>query len=789
LSPAEQGEVRRMTASYRFFHWHLAFPEVSARGGFDVVLGNPPWEHTELKDKVLFADRSPVIANARTGAERKRLIAALLTTDPALHRDFCDALRDHDGLSHLLGNSGRYPFCGRGRINLYAVFAEGMRSQVNDTGRVGCVLPSGIATDDTTKLFFQDLVDRKSLVSLFSFENEDFIFPAVHHATRFCLLTAGSGRRPTSNETDFVFFARQVSDIGEAGRHFTLSAEDIARLNPNTRTCPIFRSRLDAELTKSIYRRVPVLIREAQNDQPEENAWGVRFRQGLFNMTSDSHLFRTRGQLEADGWQPEGNIFKKGDAECLPLYEAKMIHHFDHRWGTYEGQTEAQANQGKLPELDDAMHSKADLLTMPRYWVSMERASAPDATAIGFRRITGATVLRTFVGAIVPRVGFGDSVFLLEADRGTSPECLCAALSSFAFDYVTRQKMGGLNMSFYIVQQLPAPRPNAFRQTWPCSGNVGTLADWLLPRVLELTYTAWDLAPFAQYCGWSGPPFRWDPERRFMLRCELDAAFFHTYLGSSDEWRQEADALKNSLPTPRDAVAHIMETFPLVKQREEGTHGEYRTKRMILEIYDEMQRALDTGRPYQTRLDPPPADLRVTHGAPRAVAVPTGPTKVLPFRRLGRVPKREERYETAVPLLTLKAAAGTFGEIQDVEFDEWVELANPPQLQKGMFLAQVTGRSMEPEIPEGSYCLFRYVRPGSREGKVVLVQLHGHSDPESGGSYTVKRYHGEKERDEDGGWRHARIVLTPTNPDYEPIVFGAEDEGEVKVVAELVKVL
>ena len=173
LPDALATEIDRLSVQYQFFHWHLAFPEVFAKGGFDCVLGNPPWEHTELKEKEWFAERRPDIANARNGAERKRMIEALKQEDLLLYAAFADSVREHDGASHFLGNSGRYPLCGRGRINVYTVFAEDMRTLLNSQGRVGCVLPTGIATDDTTKFFFQDMIDKQALVSLFSFENEE----------------------------------------------------------------------------------------------------------------------------------------------------------------------------------------------------------------------------------------------------------------------------------------------------------------------------------------------------------------------------------------------------------------------------------------------------------------------------------------------------------------------------------------------------------------------------------------------------------------------------------------
>ena len=164
LAPAQRREVERLAREYQFFHWHQAFPEVfegGGGGGFDCVLGNPPWERVKLQEKEWFAERSPEIADAPNAAARKRMIRALADDDPELRRAFLDALRQSEGWSHLMRNSGRYPLCARGDINSYAVFAEGMRSVVNECGRVGCVLPTGIATDDTTKFFFQDVVGTK----------------------------------------------------------------------------------------------------------------------------------------------------------------------------------------------------------------------------------------------------------------------------------------------------------------------------------------------------------------------------------------------------------------------------------------------------------------------------------------------------------------------------------------------------------------------------------------------------------------------------------------------------
>ena len=193
------------------------------------------------------------------------------------------------------------------------------------------------------------------------------------------------------------------------------------------------------------------------------------------------------------------------------------------------------------------------------------------------------------------------------------PSPFVGALNSFILDYVLRQKASGGNLNFYVFKQLPMPPPSSFATECSWDTRCSTFS-WIHDRVLELAYTAWDLEVFAQNCGRPGPPFRWDAERRFLLRCELDTAFFHLYLGQEDEWEKQSKDLRKTFPTPRDAVSYIMDTFPIVKRKDEAKcNGDYRTKRVILEIYDAMSDSIRTGVPYQTKLDPPPADPRCCH--------------------------------------------------------------------------------------------------------------------------------------------------------------------------------
>ncbi|MGC4805736.1 Eco57I restriction-modification methylase domain-containing protein [Micromonospora sp. DT233] len=600
--------VRTMSRQYRFFHWHIEFPHIFPvppdgvgvdpatgwTGGFSCVLTNPPWEKIELKQEEFFAGRDQGIAGARHAAARRELVGALRSSGQRhgqdLYGELRTAQREVSGVSHLIRSSGRYPLTGTGRLNTYAVFAETARAVAAPSSMLGMILPTGIATDATTQAFFKDVVTGGSLVSLHDFENEEKLFSNVHHSLRFALLTMAGPPRiaPTAA---LAFRARQVSDI--ASRAYRLTPEEIGLLNPNTGTCPVFLSRRDAEMTLGIYRRVPVLWRE---DDPEGNPWRLWLRQGLFNMATDSGLFHTFDRLVDEGWQLDRNVFLRGGERMLPLYEAKMVHHFDHRLGTYEGATEAQLNVGTLPRLDADAHRDRAATALPRYWVAEQEVTDRLAQRwsrgwlLGWRDICRSTDERTLIPTVVSRSAVGDK-FLL-ALPAAQPACLQANLSSLCLDYVTRQKFAGTSLKYYVLKQLPVLPPESYGRPVPWDPAAPDLAAWITARVLELTYTADDLAPYARDLGDDGAPFVWDPQRRELIRAELDAAYFQLY------------------GLTRDEVAHVLDTFTVFRQREERAHGEYRMKRLILERYDAMSGGIQSGRPYPLLLNSAPGHGR-----------------------------------------------------------------------------------------------------------------------------------------------------------------------------------
>lgn len=609
-------EIRRLARQYCFFHWHLAFPDVFRpaedferasnrhagwNGGFDVVLGNPPWERIKLQEKEWFASRRPDIVSAGNASVRRRMIQDLRDSAPSLLAAFQEAVRRSEAESQLIRNTGRFPLCGKGDVNTYAVFAENSRLLIGGCGRVGYIVPSGIATDESTSEFFADLVEQRQLVSLFDFENRENLFPGVGHGRmKFTLLTIGY-----VESARFGFQLWNVGQLSAPDRVFTLSATDIRAINPNTRTCPIFRTKRDADLTRQIYSRVSVLIHEGSAPC---NPWALSFFR-MFDMTNDSHLFRTAEQLAGDGYSMQGNWFVKDSSRAfLPLYEAKMASHYDHRYGTYEGRHESrQSTALDRPTL--LQKRNPNFMALPRFWVEEIHVAAVD-WLLGFRDITHSTNDRTFIAHILPKCAAGNSVIGAQTDRVGATPLLLANFCTFVFDYITRQKIGGLHLNLFVVKQLAVLPPEAYFDGGTARHGVSSLADFVGSRVVELTFTATDIAPFAVSVGCNSAPFAWDDGRRFTMRCELDALYFHLY-GIS-----------------REDAAYILDTFPIIREREMSEFGEYRTKVLILEIYGAMAEAARTGVEYQTRLHPPPADARVAHASAIASRTPAQPMLV-----------------------------------------------------------------------------------------------------------------------------------------------------------------
>lgn len=553
-------------------NWQKTFPEVFNREnpGFDCVIGNPPWERMKLQEREFFDGRDSKIATANSAAKRRKLIEKLEKKNPELYELYRKAKQQAEANLDYVRNCKRFTLTGKGDINTYAVFSELAHTIVSDKGFVGILVPSGIATDKTTKDFFAALVDSKVLSGLFDFENRKKIFTDVDNRFKFSVLLFG-GENQTSETVDFAFFAHRMKDLKDKKRRVVLSADDIKTMNPNTLTCPIFRSARDAEITKQVYRRVPVLIDKSR--KKGGNPWGLSFFT-MFHQTNAAELFHTAETLKGMKFKRDGAVWRKGKQVFLPLYEAKMIQMYDHRAASVVVNQENWFRQGQTAPTSSVEHQNPEFTTEPRWWalkdIIMKAVDEYSHNAfLAFKNVTSPTNQRTMIASFIPISGVVNSAPLILFDENIQSRlqcCFLANFNAFAFDYIVRQKVGNVNLNYFILEQLPVFTPDRYAEKCPWDKKK-TLEQWISERVLKLTCTSNDMIPLAEEAGFKPRVHKWNDGERRELMAQLDAAYFHLY------------GIK------RDDVSYILSTFSGVAK--EGTSAfQDTTESLILNYYD-----------------------------------------------------------------------------------------------------------------------------------------------------------------------------------------------------------
>ena len=343
-------EGRRLIVEERFLNWQAAFPGVwmnwqsaELEGGFDAVIGNPPWDRVRLEPVEWFATRRREIALAQRAADRKRMVAELRARSDPLAAEFDEAIDRANATAKVARTCGDYPLLAFGELNLYALFVERAMALVKPDGMVGLLTPSGIASDKTAARFFKGVATEGRLKALYDFENKKIFFPDVHASFKFCVFVASPS--PIGDAANCAFYLHSVAERDDSERCIPLTAADFARVNPNTGTAPIFRTRRAAELTTAIYGRLPVLVDRSSNG--EVKAWPVTYTR-MFDMSLDSSQFRTRVELEEEdgAWPVGGNRFASPAGDWVPLYVGRMIHQFDHRAASVKVNEENLHNAG-----------------------------------------------------------------------------------------------------------------------------------------------------------------------------------------------------------------------------------------------------------------------------------------------------------------------------------------------------------------------------------------------------------------------------------------------------------
>jgi hypothetical protein len=369
---------------------------------------------------------------------------------------------------------------------------------------------------------------------------------------------------------DFVFFAHELEELGEKHRHVLLTEKDLRLMNPNSRTCPLFKSKREADIVRRMYRSVPVLL--DKNRKKGGNPWEMRLTT-MFHQTNDAEHFRDQDTLMTAGYKLTGNHWLKGKEEFLPLVEAKMVRDYDHRYASVYVNANNWMNQGQGEESSLVDHQNPEFLAQPRYWVAGREVAermgmAPRWGFVGFRDITRATDTRTMLAMAVPWSGLINHIPVFLTPQTAKREmCLLGNLNAIAYDFVVRQKFGGMTLNFFIVEQIPTLPPDAYDGKCPWAKSK-KLEDWVADRVLKLTCTADDMRPLAEAAGFEPGVWKWKDEERAVLRAELDAAYFHLYKLS------------------RDDVEYILGTFQGIAKEDEKADGQGATRRLIMEAYD-----------------------------------------------------------------------------------------------------------------------------------------------------------------------------------------------------------
>ena len=549
-----------------FFHWPLEFAEVASQGGFDCILGNPPWDMVELSEKEYFENIAPEIAHAPTNRKREILISNLKIQNPQLYSEFSAAKRSVYAKRKFIQACSRFPLSSEGRINLYPIFVELIPYLLNINGKGGEIVPSAISMDAYNANLFGWLIKNQYVDSLYDFENKLGIFPGIHRMYRFCLLTI-SKQNKQNKKIDFCYLCRDIRDIQDLRKKVSLLASEIRVFSPNTYAPPIFLNYVDAKLSSRIYKETGILL----DEETKENPWMISI-QRMLSLSDPGDFFRKHDELDSTEIQSEG---------WARLYCGKAIHQYNHRYSNY--------SNGEWEEVTEKLLKTISFVIETEYYarsieVRKRLESKPtNKWLLCYRDITNATNERTVISTILPIVGCDTTcrnIYIYYEDK-LSVSLFLANINSIVFDYFARQKIIGTHLNASVFEQLPVIKPHKYEKSD---------FSFIVPRVLELIFTSSDLTSFAEDMGYLGEPFRWDEERRALLRSELDAYYAKLYRLNRDELRYILD--------PQDVYGPDFpgETFRVLKDKEIRQYGEYRTRRLVLEAWDRLE-GVEVGNP------------------------------------------------------------------------------------------------------------------------------------------------------------------------------------------------
>jgi SOS-response transcriptional repressor LexA len=768
LPPGLLAEARRLATEYQFFHWHLSFPDVfrlapggqsadDARlgwdGGFDLVLGNPPWDKLTPDSKEFFSFFDDKVREANKATER--LIVERLLENQNVAKMWSEHRRYRFATIHFIKESGRYILfapgdLGKGDINSFRMFTEIALSSTNQRGFSAQIVPEGLYNGANCMALRQELLDNSNLLLLYGFENtRKGWFEGVHSSAKFCLFAAAKTGRTTNIAAAFNVESTEPLGVVKTSRQLRIPVKLIREFSPEDLSFLEFRNQQDIDIALRMYDSHPKLGDESAGEPIHSQSLEI-------HMTNDAAILT--------------------ENSCgLPLYEGRMVDQYDHR---AKGYVSGRARAAVWNEFKFGERAKT---IQPQWRVLKEQVPAKVRTRItryriGYGWVASPTNQRSLIAALLPNnsiAGNAVPTILYKYEYEWMYLLWLATANSFVMDFVVRMKVS-LNLTFTLLKSLPFPRFN----------EPNDLVFALAPHVLRLTCTSVEMTPFWNAMAGFGlvprvesntVPGTNDPQERLILRCLVDAM-----------------VARNVFRITRNELDYILNTFTIVEERDRDSFGDFRTKDLIIKAFDALSEntnyddiIFDLGSlflPQAARSIQRPS----IHTGNVLSAQGSRSTVINKFQVMRPLnPNQYERYTNCVPIVDLMVAAGYFGDAQVPDFEEWVEINTSRMLRKGMFVAQVVGASMEPLIPNGAYCLFQFKAPQVRNNLIGLFQLHDTEDPELGGHFTVKRLIVSTQTS-PGVESYRTTTLVPENPSFSRIPVETET---VRLVAEFLEVL
>ena len=561
-------KVKVLARRHRFFHWPLEFPDVftGKEGGFDADVGNPPWDILKPNSQEFFSAYDPAFRSYKK-QDANRMVEHLMEEHPPVRRKWETCCRNFEQQSEYVRQPAAYSALGKGDINTYKLFLERFFVLLRPGGCLGIVTPSGLYTDQGCQPLRELFFNESRIDCLYGFENRwPTVFIAVDGRFKFILFCAEKGGETESFRCAFMEHDPERLPVIDAGA-LVMQLEHVRKFSPDTFNIMEFQYQHDLEIAAKIYNEWPLLACHL------DDHWNVKFNREL-DMTNQFHLLKTEEALT-------------GEETWIPLYEGKMIWQFD------------------------------SFYSPPTYWISSKDAvqhvtvSSPLSTRLAHRRISASTNERTLVTSLVPKGSVAETnctvIWIEKANTFGIEAYLCGILNSFVIDFILRYKVT-TTLNMFFMESLPIPREipksqltnnykiiarvmrlvccnelfsgywaNVYDSVWADSeywykiDNIQNYGPQYEQDIrCRLADEAANLTPeWSPACGvHDRTPDRRDTGDRAQLRAEIDAYVAHLY------------------GLTRDEFAYILDTFPVLKRKEEQAFGEFMSKRKCLEEYD-----------------------------------------------------------------------------------------------------------------------------------------------------------------------------------------------------------